>query len=363
MANITSLIKQMQEEGGFVELARNPLAQFGVRARRYIGAEILPERNVDHYAFRETGIRYRSVIASPRSRYSPPVLKKGSLVGEFDVILGDSGLAAEMDAQEYDTLIRLLARQDDMQAMLTLLNWVETVLNRPQLEHNERERWQALVDASVVRNGANGFTETISYPNPSGHRFNAGGTWSSDAYDPWADITAAAKVLADKGFTVSRIIAGRDVISKLAGNDKIKARTGPLVVSASGQIQGINGQATRAAINNALNAEGLPPIEEYNLQYRTQTGTGYFLSRSAMVLISETEQDELIDLGDSEKVLRNTLGYTAVGPVASYPEPGRQIKVRVKDDEVIQRVEGEAAQTSLPVLREPEAVAVIKQIA
>jgi hypothetical protein len=86
-----------------------------------------------------------------------------------------------------------------------MIDWAEVTLNRPLLEVIEKQRWQAIIDASVVRIGDNGYGETVTYPNPTGHRVAAGGTWSDNAYDPYADIMALAEVLAVKGYVVNRI--------------------------------------------------------------------------------------------------------------------------------------------------------------
>ena len=221
----------------------------------------------------------------------------------------------------------MLQTRPTMDAAATLLNWLDRTVNLALIEKNEKQRWEAIVSASVVRSGDNGYTETVSYSNPANHRAAAGGTWSNDSYDPFADILAQADLLESKGYTVGRIITSRTVLSILAGNDKVKARTGVATINASGQITATAGRATRDAINGALERDGLPAIETYDLQYRTQTGTGYFLSRSAFVLIATTGQDESIDLGDTNSLMvENTLGYTAIGRATGQAAPGRVLR-------------------------------------
>jgi hypothetical protein len=205
-------------------------------------------------------------------------------------------------------------------------------------------------------------TEDDADSNPDNHRAAAGGTWSSDSYDPFADILAMADLLESKGYTVGRIITSRTVLSILAGNDKVKARTGVATINASGQITATAGRATRDAINGALERDGLPAIETYDLQYRTQTGTGYFLSRSAFVLVATTGQDESIDLGDTNSLMvANTLGYTALGRAAGQAMPGRVLRMEAFENKP-PRIEAEGWQTSLPVITNPEAIAVITSI-
>ncbi len=148
----------------------------------------------------------------------------------------------------------------------------------------------------------------------------------------------------------------------MAGNDTVKSRVGVAVVNPSGQIVSAAGRASLAAINGALQADGLPAIELYDLQYRTQSGTDYFLKRDAFVMLATTGRDEEIDLGDSEPlVMQNTLGYTAIGRAAGQSDSGRVIRAEPKQDKP-PRIEAEGWQTSLPVVTDPEAISVIKGI-
>ena len=362
MADIASLVRTLMDDGSVRALAMNPQAQFGIAPRRYIGAELLPERRVEENAYREDAIRYRTVIANDGTRYSPSQKKAGEIVGSFLVELGESDIAREFTARDYDALLRLLGRNLSMDAAVTLVNWLDRTVNLALAEKNELQRWQAIVSASVTRSGDNDYTETVDYSNPANHRAAAGGTWSSDSYDPFTDILAMADLLEGKGYTVGRIITGRTVLSTLAGNDKVKARTGVATINASGQITATAGRATRDAINMALERDGLPPIETYDLQYRTQTGSGYLLSRAALVLVARTGRAEPIALGDPpDPTTHDTLGYTAVGRAAGQATPGRVLRMEPKEDKP-PRIEAEGWQTSLPVITEPEAIAVINSI-
>ena len=362
MADIAGLVNQLMTDGTVPTLALNPQAQFGIAPRRYLGAELLPERTVDENAYREESIIYRTVIANDGTRYSPTQKKGAALIGSFLVELGNSDIATEFTSRDYDALLRMLQTRPTMDAAATLLNWLDRTVNLALIEKNEKQRWEAIVSASVVRSGDNGYTETVSYSNPANHRAAAGGTWSNDSYDPFADILAMADLLESKGYTVGRIITSRTVLSILAGNDKVKARTGVATINASGQISATAGRATRDAMNLALERDGLPPIETYDLQYRTQTGTGYFLSRSAFVLVATTGQDESIDLGDTNSLMvENTLGYTAIGRATGQAAPGRVLRMEAKQDKP-PRIEAEGWMTSLPVVTNPEAIAVITGI-
>lgn len=356
-----TLIQQMQDQGIIRLVATNPLAQFGPGNRRYVGAELLPERPVDvrpGESYRETQIRYRTIFAVPQSRYSPPVKVGGDIKGDFLVELGTSGLKRELTSRDFDAINRLVQAGNDLQAMAQLTQWLDTTIVRAHAELVELQRWQALVDGQVIRQGITGYSETVTYPNPAGHRVNAGGVWGNDAYDPFDDIYAMVDLLTSKGYTVGRIITSRKVVSIMAGNTKVQSRVGAYRLGVATTMR-----ASLAAINAALNADGLPPIETYDLQTRTETGTQRFLADNAMVFAAATGRDETVDLGDSQQplILPDTLGYSALGIVSGQSTPGRYINQRYNPDYPPSLV-AEGVQETLPVILEPEAYGVIKNI-
>lgn len=365
MSDILSLLHSMAASNDFVAISRNPLAQFGRGNRQYLGATLLPERMVMENAFREESIRYRTVIANAGTRYSPVQLKGANLVGAFDVMLAESDIGSEFSGRDYDALLRILAQagggSPSMEAVAQVTRWLDTTVNLPLVEALEKWRWEAIVSASVSLAGSNGYNETVSYSNPSGHRAAQSAAWSTDSTDIFADIHTMADLLASKGYSVGRIFTSRTVLAIMAGNNTVKTRTGIAVVNTSGQITSAAGRATKAAIDGILQADGLPAIELYDLQYRTSTGTGYFLPRDVFVMVATTGQDEAIDLGDSERVINDTLGYTAVGRPVGQSDPGRYIMAEAHMNKP-PRIQGEGWQTALPVVTEPEAIAVINSI-
>lgn len=363
---ITELVERMIREGQFAEVVNNPLAQFGTPERRYLGATILPETQQPLNVYREEGIRFRTIIAAAGDRYSPAQRRKGVLMSSFLVELAESDTADELDSKEYDTLLRLLQRSGrgnvSMEAMTRLISFTDRVVNLPLIERNEYDRWQSIVDAQVIQRGDNKFIRTIDYANPSGHRVAESAQWSLNATDPYDDIIAGKDLLASKGYTVNRIFAGTSVVSKLSRNEKIRTRVGRFSIT-DGAVTGISGSASLARINELLSEDELPPIERYDLQYRTLIGSGYFLKRDVFVMIATTGRDQEIDFGDAEEVppLSNTLGYTGIGTPAGQESPGRAIYVAGHQDKP-PRINAQGWQTSLPVVTEPEAIFVINSI-
>ena len=364
--DIAGAVEQLNRDGTFRQIVNNPMAQFGPTGRNYLGATLLPEVTVNELAYTEQAMRMRSIIANAADRYSPVQYKGGVLTGSMDVRLGDGDIGSMLTGRDYDALIEILERAgqgpvpDD--ALRRMINWADLTLNVPLLELNEKLRWDAIVDAQVTLTGDNGFSEVVAYVNPSGHRAAAGGAWSNNAYDPYPDIIAMVELLHGKGYVVNRVITGRSVVSKLTNNTNMKQRVGRVVVQPGGTIVGMPGRASIDEINGIFNSDGIPAIEEYNLQYRTSTGTGYFLKRDVMVFICSTGREETLDFGDQQQlVLRDTLGYMAIGRPVGQTTPGRRTVITTKETKP-PCVDGQAWETMLPVITENEAIAVITGI-
>lgn len=369
MADLRKLVDQLNASGDVRSIATDTRAQFGTGSRRYLGAELLPERikpYSSHVAFEEKAIRFRhGVIANAATRYSPVQMKQtGQLVASFLVQLGESDIGAELTAEDYDALLDLLDGAQDMEAAGRIIQFIDNATNIPLVEFNEKGRWEAIVDSQVVRRG-DGFEETIPLANPVGHRAAAGGLFSNDTYDPWADLIAVKEKFADLGYAFDenngRIVCSTRVANILLGNDKVKLR----VFGGSSQVLGsqfVLGSATRDGVNAKLAADGMPAIETYDLRYRTQTGHQRFLKDDVMVFIAGTGEDQQIDLGDEVRYLRDTLGYTGVGRAAGQRDPGRVIRTEQFDNKP-PRIETEAWQVSFPVIQDPEAIQVRTGIA
>ena len=358
--DIGQLIYQLEQQGAIDAIARNQTAQFGLPARPYLGATILPERLVAQNSFREDSIKYRTILANAATRYSPTQKKGGALIGTFLVELGEQDIASEFTARDYDVLLSYLKNGANMEAMAAIINFVDITINRALLELNEKDRWDAIVGASVARIGDNMYTETVAYPDPAGHRAAIAAAWSTGATDIMEEIFSVSDMLAAKGYTISRIISSRNVVSIMSGNDTIRQRAGRVSISA-GTITTSSGRASIGAINGMFAEDGLPGIELYDLQYRTSTGTARFIPNDVMIFLCTTGRDEALDLGDTIEILPDTLGYHAIGRPAGQSNPGRIIRAEAFQSKP-PRIEAEGWQTSLPVVTEPEAIAVLHTI-
>lgn len=361
--DIRTLLAQMAKDAVAQNIALNPLAQFGTKQRQYLGPSLLPERLVPENSFREESVKYRSVLANAGTRYSPTQKKKGVYTGAVDVILANSDIASEFTSRDYDALLSVIrGANPSMAATASLVRWLDTTVNIPLIELNEVWRWQAIVDAKVLARGDNDYAEDFTYPNPPGARVAQTAAWSTNTTDIWAQITAQVQFLADKGFSNFRFITSRRVVGIMSGNNTIKTRAGYVTVSATGQIQSSFGRVTQATLNGMLSQDGLPPVETYDLIYRTSTGSGRFLKNDVFVIVGMTGNNEAIDLGDAQiEVVENVLGYVGVGRPAGQSNAGRVIRQEAFDNKP-PRIEAEGWQTSCPVLLEPEAISVITGI-
>lgn len=366
MADIQRLIDTLTTSGAIQRIARNRLAQFGTRSRPLLGATVLPVQEVNENAYTDDTIKYRTVLANAGTRYSPVVIKGNALVGTVKVELFDIDIGSELTSRDYDALLSYLNRNDSLEAIASITNFLDTTVNLGLEELREVYRWQAIEKASVVRSGANNYTETIAYPNPSGHRAAAAAAWSVDTNDPFADIDNRVQLMASKGFQVNRIVSTRNVVGIMGSNSLVQNRVGTVKVNVStGQFTTAPGRASLQQINAALSDDGLPAIEMYDLIYRTQTGTGRFISNDVMIFLGTTGRDVNLELGDAStpvEILPDTLGYYAVGRAAGQASPGRVIQAKFKDDKP-PRIEAQGWETGAPVITEPEAIASISGIA
>lgn len=346
-------------------IARNRAAQFGTRTRRLIGAEVLPATDVPENAYTDDTVRYRTIMANAGTRYSPVVLKGSAYVGTVKVELFDIDIGSELTSREYDTLIRYLNSNQTMDAIASVTDFLNTTVNMSLEETREVYRWQAIEKALVTRKGANSYYEQIAYSNPAGHRAAAAAAWSVDTNDPMTDILNRQALMATKGFQVGRIITTRNVIGIMGGNDLMRSRAGAVTVNVGGGLVVQGAAADQSAINRIFQNNGLPIPELYDLLFRTQSGTGRFISSDVMIFLATTGRDATLELGDTAgtvELLPDTLGYYGVGRASGQATPGRVMQAVHKTDKP-PRIEAQGWETSAPVITEPEAIATITGIA
>ncbi len=367
MPTIVEVVEDMMQQGVPEEVARNSAAQFGTPNRTYLGAQLLPERNVMENMYREEAIRFRTVVASDSPRYGGIQQRGADLYATFQVELGNSNIGANMTAQQYETLMRYLNTDQTQSAIIAATRWLDIRINRALIENKERQRWECITDAQVMRVGDNNYEELVQYADPPGHRFTPSAPWSDPNTEIFEDIHTANQVLIDKGYMAGRLVTSRRITNLMARNNTVKARGGITVVEGS-SISTAPGRATVGMLSALLSDDGLPEVETYDLQFQTQDGTKRFLRDDCMVLISTTEREDDLDLGDTNvddlipfDRQGTIIGYHAVGKAAGQAAPGRVINMFAHTNHP-PRVEAEGVATHLPVLQFPEALVVIRGI-
>lgn len=372
LATLTELLDSLKQSSQLSDLMNDPSAQFGTGEEPYLGAQLLPEQLRDENMYKETQIKYRSFLAQAGSYYSPAQLSpSGELIGSFNVELGKKDTADQVTAQDYNNLMKLLNRKASREAILAALRWYDNHILRPHLDLNEKERWDAIINASVERLGSNGYRELVEYPNPQGHRppaisggyqANPAGWYETDgSYDPFEDVFMMVDLLDKKGYRVNRIVTGgRKLISVMAKNPTVRERTSRITINTSGQIEAQPGRATKAQIDAYLNEEGIPPIEIYRKTYHTRdSGEKLFVPDNKLVFICSTGRTQPVDLGSRGVLeLENTLGYYGIGVPAGQITPGRIVNTEERKLYPT-GFYAESIEIGLPVILHPEAIAVL----
>lgn len=356
--DVGAVVDRLRADNTFDTMANDLRLQFGTSERPYLGATLLPERRVDSNQFTEEDVSYRTIIANDGSRYGPSQLKRGEIVGEVDVKLAEQDLAREFTGREFDAWRRIVKNRG-MNEIVQLTNWVDKALIRGMLDKMEVQRWQAIVGGSVPLRGDNGYRDSMTYSNPSGHRIVAASTFANVAVDPFDLFAERVAFLKAKGYTIRRIIMSTQKFTDIMNNPKVRARAGGAVVSTSGTILGVTANLTPAVLNSLFASMNLPTPELYDAMYRTSTATSRFLQVDAVVLVAGTERDESIDTGDVLEVISGTIGYHAIGTAVGQDNPGRVLSIEAKLTKKPPRIEGEIYQTAAPVILEPEAFSVV----
>jgi hypothetical protein len=369
MIGLAATVNAMIQRKTFDKVLLNRTSQFGRPGRTYLGARFLPERLVPNNSYIEGEIRYRSVVALDASRYSPAQKRGNEIVGTMRVDLTDQDIAEDYTSEDYDAQIAIDKLNSDAENLGNpnfgeegLRGWFNLKINVPLIEKIEKMRWEALVDAVVPLRGNNGYAEDVALPNPTGQRVAASDDWTDPTFNPIEDIIAMVQAAEEDDYQIGAFVAGSPVIWALLRNPKvITAAKGYINVNAGALVDN-SGMLTREGLNAYLDGLGMPAIIPYNLKYRDQLTSHFFLKRDVFVGLSLTGRQNTLDLGDGEFLpMRDTLGYAAIGRAAGQGAPGRASFQAFHGDKP-PRLEVQGWMTSFPVLSDPQAVRVIHTI-
>jgi hypothetical protein len=255
-----------------------------------------------------------------------------------------------------------------MQAAANFLSWLDTEVNQALLRLNEKHRWGAIVDGVVTRVGDNGYSETVTYPNPSGHRVTIAASWETkssgvNTNDPMTDIFAIMRHARNDNLAFARVIMSNATQFQLLENtlfqDRARFGAQGFIPPNANVIRGIESIPDVAAV---FQRNGLPSPEIFDGTYH-DNGTKRYLPEGKIVFICQTGRTRQIDPEPGETFyLENTVGYTAVGSAAGQDSPGRVLSVDVIPKKKPPRIEVEGYQTSLPIIESPEHIYVLDTV-
>ena len=365
------LYERLTSENVAEQLATDYNTQFGrtaIAGQELVGARLLPERLERRDMFREVLAKQKGFVANDNSAFSPPQIKQsGFSVGSFLAELGNIDIASQFTADDIEAIIHL-AQYDDNIVFARMVDWLNESVNMAIRKKSEIQRWQAIVNGAVQIVGMDGRRYTLLYPNLPGQRRNiTGGTvaapagWYSPTYDPFLDLIAVRNFFSSQGRIIREIWGDADIVDAMINNAQVRSRLATSLTIVGSELRTVETFVTDEAINAYMrNQLGMPGIQKYDTVYETQTGSGFFKARGALVFVATTDLREIYydERGAEQMIINNTLGYYARGRAAGEVNPGIVIRTKFRDIKP-QSVYAEGVTKGLPILQDPSAVAVL----
>jgi hypothetical protein len=369
MPDVASLLEQLEGEGQLRAALNDPRAQFAIDRKQYWGATVLPIQNVEEDGpFREYGVRWRTVVATDSTRYSPVTLRQVARGGSVLIELGEKDAGAQIFGRDLERIRKALnggRLQGSPSAASLLTQLTVKGATQPLVEKEEKERLEAMVDGLVKRRGDNGYSEDVTFPNPVGHRVTVADEINDPAINPLEAIDYQLSFMRGKGYPVTQIRTSTKVINALRNNPSVTRAVGSFTyIDSGGQVQSGQNSVTLDQINAylAANGQGYPPIVAYDEVYETLYGPKRFLREDAMLMVSTVpiDLDTIRQLtGDSELPAPTSLGYYGLGITENQSAPGRAVVADYYDRDRGARISVKSWESSAPVLLESEALSVL----
>jgi hypothetical protein len=380
----------------FDKITRSNFLQFGTDDQPYVFQTLLPEQLKSKNQYSEGQIEYRSALAASGSSYSPTEINKGgNIIGAWDVKVGFTNQKDTLDVATYEMIHDILALSDDAANMSnvesageSVLDWTSQNIVKPQMDLNEVHRGNAIIDAQMIRTGANGYSETVLYPNPTGMRvFIPGGTiaapagWYAPAasnYDPMTDIISIQSAARAKGLEIVRIISSWSAKLAFMMQPTIRAQFAGVALApgttGSIQVSSLPNMVDEDGVDALLRRWRLPKWETYDKTYNYRDATNLLQTRRFMdrvdgtgktydpiILVCRTRRNYIVTLPApiGQVNLTNVLGYFAIGRCVGHQNPGRILNRSLEDKLHPPSFTAEVIQESLPVLQAPESFYVL----
>lgn len=372
LTSLSQLISWMQDTGQFLDLASNPISQFGTPEMPLLGARILPEQQEMENSYNENDIAIDGEIGNSGADYSPAQLNEA--FGNFSqgISLGKIDAASQLKGRELEKIIQYLMKNRPSSnpaasSAEIVVTWFDRAIMSALAKVQEQQRWQAIVDGIVRRRGGNNYAEDVTYPFGPDHQITvaASGTvaapagWydrnPTTAADALEDLLAAKERLEAKGYTLNRIISKGKIRTVFFRNGKVRqAALPPNATRATSQSD----------IDAMLESYDLPPWEKYDAVWKYRSPNNgkaltpvAFLDRAnfdPVILLASTSLQAQIDLGRDNGILTlpNTLGYYGLGRPEGQTQYGKVAKLIVHDEKYPPSVYGEVVAKGLPVINQ-----------
>ncbi len=355
MPEILEFVQQAVDSGKVFSFVNDPRSQFRVvgpdgQIQTYLGATFLPLVSQDSNLFVDEGFEWLSLIGTDGDLFSRVPLRSAARHRAQGVSLATNDSGAQLTPKDYDTLKRLvrLGKLEGANRVIQTLLLVGAI--RPLNDIIEKQRWQAIVDAKVVRAGDNDYYEEVDYTNIPGHRVNTGQQWYDPDYDPILDIQA----MADKMGSVTNIIVRRRLVSVLTSHPKMRMRSGSVVLDGT-SLRNIPGRSNLSELNQILTLDGLPPLQIYESYFHNLQGERIpFLRDTAFVMLNTSAIDPENISVDPDLITPTSLGYVGNGTPAGQDRPGRVAFLHTILNTKAPGMWVEGTQVTLPVVRTSE---------
>lgn len=366
---VADFLRQLEDKNTLSSIMNNPAAQFQIYNKQYWGHTIFPTRNVPENKVKEARIKWRGIVATDSTRFSPVTLRDAARVGSAEFDLGEKDAGAQLFGADLEAVRRSLAGGNlsgspDASSLLTRFAIIHAL--QPLVEKEEKEILELMTDGKIYRRGDNAYAQDVQQPNPLGHRITVEDPLSTPDVDPLAPVLHMLDMMASKGLPVRQIKTSRRLVAMLIKHPIVRRTVGGsnTVSSTDGTFTLTNEShaVTLAAVNAYLEANGYAPnlISTYDEVYETLSGPKRFLRENAMVFVStDAISEDTIRLvrGQSPVILETSVGYYAIGVGENQSAPGRVIITDSFDRDRNARIEVKSWETSGPINTQPEGLA------
>lgn len=315
-------------------LADLPINQFAL-------AQWLPNRFVDdlEYRFNRGGEGLLEAAAFRAYDTESPIGSRPGLVrvaGELPPI------SRKVRMSEYDRL-----RQRKLEDAIRGELMSDAVrLMRQIAARIELARGEALADGRITLD-ENGMSGEVDFGRDPGNTVSAATSWAASGGQPLTDLLnwRDAYITANDGLEPGAILTSKEVVAYMLRSQEIR--------ELAASMAGTPNIVSRTLLNQVLEAHGLPPVYEYNVQVRVNGSAQRVIPQDRLLLLpapSDPNSEEGTDLGASlwgttAEAMSDSFGIDeteAPGIVAGVYETADPVALWTK-----------AAAISLPVMANP----------